>query len=249
MIELGDPLPIQSITVRDATGAPANAGSMTLTVTLENGTTATPGFSNPSPGVYVPGVYETVQPGRHWARWKGTGVNEAAFEQAFYVHTLLSAVPWRPTLREVASLTPNRTISQDAAAGDPVLGGTFTAATVPAAVDVEAWIDDAVAEIAGQTGDVDPSLYEMARSCAKQRTAAKVQTAVPEDTGGGSGTRAAEAWRAASDACVKALVAANAAQGGDAGQPGILGEWAFPDPVVYGSGPAGDPLTGDSYIW
>jgi hypothetical protein len=234
VIDLGDPLPIQAIEVRDEDGDLANAGTMTLTVTLPDGTPDPHTFTNPTVGRYEPDVYlADVQPGVYWVRWVGTGLHSASFEQAFYVHSALSAVPWRPTLAEVGALTPNRTISQTASEGDPVLGGTFTLATVPTSLQVEEFIDDSVAEIAGQTGTVDGSLVEMARSCAKQRAAAKVQTAVPEDEGGGSGTRAAGRWQSASDACVKALVAANSAKGGTAGQSGMLGSWAFPEADAY----------------
>jgi len=85
VIDTGDPLPIQTVEVKDAAGALANAGAMTLTVTLPDGTTATPGFTNPSTGRYVPGTYITVQAGRHVARWVGTGVNSSTYVEAFDV--------------------------------------------------------------------------------------------------------------------------------------------------------------------
>jgi hypothetical protein len=66
-------------------GVLANAGAMTLTVTLWDGTVVIPGFTNPSAGLYVPGTYVTVQPGRHTVRWVGTGVNSATYTEAFDV--------------------------------------------------------------------------------------------------------------------------------------------------------------------
>jgi hypothetical protein len=85
MIDLGDPLPIQTVEVRDSAGVLANAGVMTLAVTLPDGTPATPGFTNAVTGRYVPGVYVTVQPGRHVVRWVGTGVNSCAYTEEFNV--------------------------------------------------------------------------------------------------------------------------------------------------------------------
>lgn len=231
MYDIGDPLPFH-LEVRDGAGQMVNA-TVTLTVYEPDGSTSTPSVTNTSTGVYD-AVPVADQPATWRGIWDVSGTVTGRQEQAFYVHTALSAVPWRPTLTEVGALTPNRTIAQAPATGDPVLGGTFTLTTAPTSLQVEEMIDDAVAEIAAQTGTVDGSLVEAARSCAKQRAAAKVQRAVPEDEGGGSGTRAAQQWQEASDACVKALVAANSDIGGSAGQPGMLGEWAFPDPVGWG---------------
>jgi hypothetical protein len=85
MIDLGDPLPIETIEVTDAAGALANAGAMTLAVTLPDGSTASPGFTNPSTGRYVPNAYVTVQAGRHVARWVGSGLNASTYTEAFDV--------------------------------------------------------------------------------------------------------------------------------------------------------------------
>jgi len=229
-IDLGDPLPIEAIEVHDAAGQLANAGAMTLTVTLPDGSTATPGFTNPSPGRYSPGVYIPVQSGPIFARWHGTGLNEAADEQAFYVRSLLSALPWVPALRAVAALVPNRTLDQTQS--DPLVGGVFTANTVPTEDQAAELLDQAVAEVAGTLGAVDPSLYDMARSCATMRAAGRVELAYPT----GDGTAAGREWLSQAERCLDRLGKANAAVAGTgtAGAAALLPQWSFPDPVSWG---------------
>lgn len=82
--DLGDMVPL-SITIRDAAGQEANAGQVTLTLTLPDGTTTTLGPITPtSTGVYDYD-YATTQAGRHQARWVATGANASAFTDAFDV--------------------------------------------------------------------------------------------------------------------------------------------------------------------
>jgi hypothetical protein len=80
---LGDVVPL-SVTITDADGQPANAGAVTVTVTLPDGTTASPSVTNDDPGVYN-ADYPTVQAGRHGIRWVATGENASAFTDAFTV--------------------------------------------------------------------------------------------------------------------------------------------------------------------
>lgn len=80
---LGDVVPL-SITVRDADGNPANAGTVTVTVTLPDGSTASPTVTNDDPGVYN-ADFPTTQAGVHQVRWVATGTNASAFEDAFSV--------------------------------------------------------------------------------------------------------------------------------------------------------------------
>jgi hypothetical protein len=66
-------------------GGPVSAGTMTLTITLPDGTTAAPVTVAPvSAGVYLYD-YQTVQAGRHLARWVGTGTNPGAYVEVFDV--------------------------------------------------------------------------------------------------------------------------------------------------------------------
>jgi hypothetical protein len=65
---------------------------MTLTVTLPDGTTASPGFTNPTTGRYVPGVYVPATAGHYVVRWLGTGLNSAAYTETFDVTDVVSLV-------------------------------------------------------------------------------------------------------------------------------------------------------------
>jgi hypothetical protein len=66
-------------------GGPVSADTMTLTITLPDGTAAAPVVVAPqSVGVYLYD-YQTVQAGRHLARWVGTGTNPGAYVEVFDV--------------------------------------------------------------------------------------------------------------------------------------------------------------------
>lgn len=82
--QLGEVVPL-SVTITDATGQPANAGSVTLTVTLPDGTTdVTADIASTTTGVYDHD-YATTQAGRHSVYWEATGANASAFTDAFDV--------------------------------------------------------------------------------------------------------------------------------------------------------------------
>ncbi|MER8004985.1 hypothetical protein [Streptomyces sp. NPDC094149] len=82
--DLGAVVPL-STTVKDGTGAPANAGNMTLTITLpDNTTTVVDPVAPASTGVYRYG-YPAVQAGRHQVRWLATGANATADTDVFNV--------------------------------------------------------------------------------------------------------------------------------------------------------------------
>jgi hypothetical protein len=83
MADLGDLMPL-AIEIRDTSGNLANGGSVALTVTLPDGTTATPTVTNPSVGRYE-AIYTPPQPGRYVARWLSTGLNASAYVETFDV--------------------------------------------------------------------------------------------------------------------------------------------------------------------
>jgi len=84
-IDLGDPYPL-SINIYDANGNLANAGSVSLTVNLPDGTVNSIGVVAPtSTGVYTYD-YTTIQVGKHNARWVATGANASAHTSNFYVN-------------------------------------------------------------------------------------------------------------------------------------------------------------------
>lgn len=84
MHDLGDVAGL-SVELRDAAGILTNATTVALTITLPDGTTATPSVTNPpaSTGVYVYD-YTTTMAGRHAVRWVFTTPN-AAFTDIFDV--------------------------------------------------------------------------------------------------------------------------------------------------------------------
>lgn len=73
---LGQPVPLQ-IALTDANGQPANAASVVLTITLPDGTTATPAVTNPSTGTYRCD-YLPATAGLYEVRWVLAGTNAAA---------------------------------------------------------------------------------------------------------------------------------------------------------------------------
>lgn len=85
MTDLGDPYAL-SVKIYDASGIPANAGSVSVKITLPDGVITNSGPIAPvSTGVYEY-TYQTVQVGRHNARWEATGVNASTFNSGFYVN-------------------------------------------------------------------------------------------------------------------------------------------------------------------
>jgi hypothetical protein len=85
-LTIGDVLPF-AVTVRDAAGALANAGAMTLTVTLPDGTAASGSpftVSSTTTGAYDKDVLST-QAGRYTGYWLATGLNAGAHTQVFDV--------------------------------------------------------------------------------------------------------------------------------------------------------------------
>ena len=85
---------VLNFTALDVTGAPAAAAVVTLTITLPDGSTATPAIQYPSAGNYT-AYYLTSQPGRHTYRWlatgtPGPGVGVGAMVDSFDVEAALS---------------------------------------------------------------------------------------------------------------------------------------------------------------
>jgi len=89
MIDLGDPLPDLAIKVTDSAGLPADAGSVTLTVTLPDGTTSTPTVAHDGVGAYSAVQMATV-PGRYLISWVAAAPNACTFKD---VRDVASADP------------------------------------------------------------------------------------------------------------------------------------------------------------
>lgn len=81
--DLADLVPL-TVTIKDSAGAPADGGSVVLTVEKPNGITVTPAVTHASTGVYQVD-YPPDMPGRHVAMWVCTGLNASGYSDAFDV--------------------------------------------------------------------------------------------------------------------------------------------------------------------
>jgi len=81
--DLGDVVTLTA-TVRDATGALADAGAITCTITLPDGTTTSPTPAHPSTGTYT-ATYTGSLEGLHGVLWTATGANAGSFRDSFTV--------------------------------------------------------------------------------------------------------------------------------------------------------------------
>jgi len=81
--DLGDVVAL-SVNVYDSASALANATTVVLTITLPDGTTATPAVTNSSTGVYT-ATYTPATAGRYSVAWVATGTNASSFNDAFTV--------------------------------------------------------------------------------------------------------------------------------------------------------------------
>jgi hypothetical protein len=84
MYDIGDVVPL-SINITDPTGVAANAGSVTVTITMpDNSALTSPPISPTIVGQYDY-AYTAVQAGRHDVRWVATGANAGAYQDVFEV--------------------------------------------------------------------------------------------------------------------------------------------------------------------
>jgi hypothetical protein len=91
-IDVGDPVPL-SIFITDDNGNAANAGAVVLTITLPDGTPATPAITNPATGTYtVSPAFYTTQSGRHDVAWVATGANACDYNDTFFVQPAHSLI-------------------------------------------------------------------------------------------------------------------------------------------------------------
>lgn len=70
--------------IRDAGGAPADATSLTCTITLPDGATSSPAVIHEDTGSYT-AVFELTLPGRYRVCWLAAGENAGAFTDDFTV--------------------------------------------------------------------------------------------------------------------------------------------------------------------
>ena len=82
--DLGDLYPL-AVQIRDENGTPADAGTVTLTVTLPDATTDTPAITHTADSGLYRAEYQTTQAGRHLYRWVAAGVNASTHSGVFDV--------------------------------------------------------------------------------------------------------------------------------------------------------------------
>ena len=88
--DLGDVAYLSWATV-DQNGAAADVTTAVVTITLPDGTSATPSVTHGVTGAYT-ASYTQTQQGRHLLRWVGTGTNPQAYTDEFTVRDL-TALP------------------------------------------------------------------------------------------------------------------------------------------------------------
>jgi hypothetical protein len=98
LFDLADVVPL-GVQTRDPNNSNilSNAGTVTVTVTLPDGTTVTPPVTNPSVGTYQ-ADYQPTQPGRHTVRWAATGLLTSGYSDVFDVRE--PAPPYIVSLRD-----------------------------------------------------------------------------------------------------------------------------------------------------
>jgi len=103
-IDVGDLYRCSWTNTAPGSGGLVNAGSIALTITLPDGATTSPTVVNPpaTTGQYVYD-YQTVQAGRHSARWVGTGTNPGAYVEVFDVRP--ADVPYIVSLQDIKDQT------------------------------------------------------------------------------------------------------------------------------------------------
>ena len=135
---LGDSVTLEFV-VRDADGVVADATNFTVTVTLPDGTTATPSVSHTGLGTYAAAYTPTVA-GRFLATGLATGQNAAAYTDTFTVVDV-GKLLITPTDLDVTDTETAWQVCEAATAavvgyiGRPVMAGTFTS-TVPVSADI-----------------------------------------------------------------------------------------------------------------
>lgn len=113
MFDLGSAYPA-SFGVLDDAGQPVNAAQVTLTITLPDGTTATPDVPNPPP---APGQYRvsyvTAMPGRHMVRWVATDPAQAFTDVFDVAEAVIPSIVSLADAKQFLGIRENETDEDD----------------------------------------------------------------------------------------------------------------------------------------
>ncbi len=147
------------------------------------------------------------------------------------------AEPWAPTVSDVAKHIPTRTRDTRTPGSDALLG-TFTANTTPTDAQAQAVIDDVVAALVAETGDIPDTgdqwqeIQTAARVAAEWRAAADIEIAYPDRN---ADVQVYDQLNARAELAKKTLLAALAETGEGTVDPAhLVPEWMFPRPAPWG---------------
>jgi len=142
--------------------------------------------------------------------------------------------PWAPTVTDVARHIPTRTRDAKSPGSDTLLG-TFTVNTTPTDAQAQTVIDDAVAALTAEFGDLplhvthSPGIQAAARTAVEWRSAADIEIAYPVRN---ADLNVYTLLSARADMARQTLRVALAAAG--SGQVDLIPMWSMPDPPGWG---------------
>lgn len=140
------------------------------------------------------------------------------------------AADWAPTLAQVASYVPERTVTVTAPGVEGTVD-TFTDDTTPTGAQVGQYILDAVRHVQMKVGTViDSSLYDDATAAAAMRAAGLVELAYPVRQ---SDLNVGRDWIKLADDAIGDLQKANADPTAASRPEQLLPVYSFPDPPAY----------------
>jgi hypothetical protein len=228
---------------------------LTLGVTPDGTTTATPTVSRPDGTTITPTVITafagdvkdcqfyatddgtpagavTASAGDWLVVWRISGTGANVIAKVYNVAPLpgtATRVTWSPFLSQVADHVPYLTVDTVTPGGQLYLG-TFTGDTTPTDEQAQRHVDEAVALMRPAIPNITAALYPAARAVAALRAAASLARAFPRRP---EDITAANSLDARADASWKILITAAQSEGTQAGAPGVP-HWSFPVAPTYG---------------
>lgn len=145
----------------------------------------------------------------------------------------MAGEPWAPSLADCARHCPTRTRDTKSPGSDTLLN-TFNANTTPNDTQVQQMIDDTVAALEAQVGDMPsvtaqhPDLSVALRQYVEWRVAADIELAYPNRD---ADVRVYDQMNARADAALAVVTAGLTVS--DVGASATDPQWAFPDPPPY----------------
>lgn len=134
------------------------------------------------------------------------------------------AYSWQPSLTDVATLIPERTITVTSP-GSETTAGTFNGTTTPTDTQAQTFIDQASSYVALKVGTVNPALEPDAKLAAAMRAAGLIELAYPtRDDDLNTGDR----WIKLADSAITAVASANTDPAAALRPSGQFPSYSFP---------------------